>query len=85
MLSILRRIGGARRLAVSESAEVIRAEIFSAERLEQHAESLAIAQGGALTPPQTGWSTILPRRRGADPPDRRRFAARLLSAAAQAH
>jgi cyclic beta-1,2-glucan synthetase len=44
MLSILRRIGGARRVAVSESAEVIRAEIFSAERLEQHAESLAIAQ-----------------------------------------
>jgi cyclic beta-1,2-glucan synthetase len=44
MLAILRRIGGARRLAVSESAEVIRAEIFSAERLEQHAESLAIAQ-----------------------------------------
>jgi cyclic beta-1,2-glucan synthetase len=44
MFSSLRRIQGSNRHSTSQSAEVIRAEIFSAERLEQHAESLAAAQ-----------------------------------------
>jgi len=44
MRSTLRRIRGSSRHSASQSAEVIRAEIFSAERLEQHAESLAAAQ-----------------------------------------
>jgi len=50
MRSILRRIGGPHRRSASESAEVIRAEIFGAERLEQHAESLAAAQGVTARP-----------------------------------
>lgn len=44
MLSALRRIGGSGRVAAGEPLEVIRAEIFSAERLEQHAGSLAASQ-----------------------------------------
>ena len=44
MLSALRRIGGSGRGAAGEPPEVIRAEIFSAERLEQHAGSLATSQ-----------------------------------------
>jgi cyclic beta-1,2-glucan synthetase len=37
-------IGGSSRVSAGEPLEVIRAEIFSAERLEQHAESLAATQ-----------------------------------------
>jgi cyclic beta-1,2-glucan synthetase len=37
-------IGGSSRVAAGEPLEVIRAEIFSAERLEQHAASLAATQ-----------------------------------------
>ena len=40
----LHRAGGSTHRSARESAEVIRAEIFSVERLEQHAESLAAAQ-----------------------------------------
>ena len=43
-MSILRRIAASPHISAFESVEVIRAEIFSAERLEQHAESLAAAQ-----------------------------------------
>ena len=50
MQSALRRIRGSSRHSASQSAEVIRAEIFSAERLEQHAESLAAAQGVTARP-----------------------------------
>ena len=44
MRSILSHIVGSDRESAFEFAEVIRAEIFSAERLEQHAASLAAAQ-----------------------------------------
>ena len=37
-------------IALSALEEPIRAELFSAERLEQHAESLAAAQGVTTTP-----------------------------------
>ncbi|MDO8700734.1 MAG: glucoamylase family protein, partial [Deltaproteobacteria bacterium] len=37
-------------IALSELGEPIRAELFSAERLEQHAESLAVAQRVTTTP-----------------------------------
>ena len=50
MPSILHRLIGSGGTAAFESAEVIRAEIFSAERLEQHAESLAAAQGVTTRP-----------------------------------
>ena len=43
-MSFLRRIAASTHFSASESVELIRAEIFSAERLEQHAESLAAAQ-----------------------------------------
>jgi cyclic beta-1,2-glucan synthetase len=42
--SILHRIRRAAQLSGWDSAELIRAELFSAERLEQHGESLAAAQ-----------------------------------------
>ena len=42
--SILRLIRGSYRPSAWDSVELIRAELFSAERLEQHAESLAAAQ-----------------------------------------
>ena len=44
MRSILSHVVGSDRESAFEFAEVIRAEIFSAERLEQHAASLAAAQ-----------------------------------------
>ncbi len=44
MRSLLSHIVGSDRESAFEFAEVIRAEIFSAERLEQHAASLAAAQ-----------------------------------------
>ena len=44
MRSFLSHIAGSDRESAFEFAEVIRAEIFSAERLEQHAASLAAAQ-----------------------------------------
>jgi len=50
MPSVQRRIGGPSSRPLGDSAEVIRAEIFSAERLEQHAESLAAAQRVAVRP-----------------------------------
>ena len=50
MMSILRRFSASPHNSASESVELIRAEIFSAERLEQHAESLAAAQGVAARP-----------------------------------
>ena len=46
-------------LALSTLEEPIRAELFSAERLEQHAESLAAAQG-VTTSPRKG-RALLPR------------------------
>src|SRR5712691_9915870 len=46
-------------IALSELEEPIRAELFSSERLEQHAESLAAAQG-VTTTPRTG-RRLLPR------------------------
>ena len=42
--SLLRRLSGPSRTTVWDSREPIRAELFSIERLEQHAESLAAAQ-----------------------------------------
>ncbi len=50
MLSILSHIAGSDRESAFEFAEVIRAEIFSAERLEQHAASLAAAQSVTTRP-----------------------------------
>ncbi len=50
MQFLLRRARASTRPSAGQSAEVIRAEIFSAERLEQHAESLAAAQGVTLRP-----------------------------------
>ena len=43
-MSILRRIAASPHISAFGSVELIRSEIFSAERLEQHAESLAAAQ-----------------------------------------
>ncbi len=50
MRSFLSHIVGSDRESAFEFAEVIRAEIFSAERLEQHAASLAAAQTVATRP-----------------------------------
>ncbi|MCM2310227.1 MAG: protein ndvB [Steroidobacteraceae bacterium] len=50
MPSILRRLIDSGGTSAFESTEVIRAEIFSAERLEQHAESLAAAQDVTASP-----------------------------------
>ena len=47
--NLLRKIR-ARAIALSELEEPIRAELFSVERLEQHAESLAAAQRVTTTP-----------------------------------
>src|SRR4030095_13437420 len=47
--NLLRKIG-ARTSTLSELEEPIRAELFSTERLEQHAESLATAQQVTPTP-----------------------------------
>lgn len=47
--NLLRKIR-ARTSALSELEEPIRAELFSTERLEQHAESLATAQQVTTTP-----------------------------------
>ncbi len=50
MRSFLSHVLGADRESAFEFAEVIRAEIFSAERLEQHAASLAAAQTVSTRP-----------------------------------
>ncbi len=50
MRSVLSHVPGAHGESAFEFAEVIRAEIFSAERLEQHAASLAAAQSVTTRP-----------------------------------
>ncbi len=50
MRSILSHVAGSDGESAFAFAEVIRAEIFSAERLEQHAASLAAAQGVTTRP-----------------------------------
>ena len=50
---------GASQLEFSDTSDPIRAELFSAERLEQHAESLASAQ--AITMESTKGQPLLPR------------------------
>ena len=120
MRSLLRRLRGASAEFLREPEEPIRAELFSIERLEQHAESLAAAQRVTARPAAAAGRSRarlrdngrvllaayrahrrgdprgardhagrrvagrqLPRRRGADPRDPRRSAARLLSPAAR--
>src|SRR4029434_9180039 len=56
--NLLRKIG-ARTSTLSELEEPIRAELFSTERLEQHAESLATAQ--QVTPTPRKGRRLLPR------------------------
>jgi cyclic beta-1,2-glucan synthetase len=56
--NLLRKVR-AEAIALPELAEPIRAELFSSERLEQHAESLAAAQ--RVTPTPWGGHRLLPR------------------------
>jgi cyclic beta-1,2-glucan synthetase len=61
-LQILRRLARARRPTdFSEFEEPIRAELFSAERLEQHAQSLAVAQ--TVTKERADERALVPRVR----------------------
>ncbi len=59
--SILHRIRRAAELSGWDSAELIRAELFSAERLEQHGESLAAAQ--SVSKRTLGTRALAPRLR----------------------
>ena len=59
--SILHRIRRAAKLSGWDSAELIRAELFSAERLEQHGESLAAAQ--SVSHRTLGTRALAPRLR----------------------
>ena len=62
VLQIFRRLAGVRpRIDFTELEAPIRAELFSAERLEQHAESLAVAQ--TVTEKPAGERTLEPRVR----------------------
>jgi len=62
VLQIFRRLAGVRlRIDFTELEAPIRAELFSAERLEQHAESLAVAQ--TITEKPAGERTLVPRVR----------------------
>ncbi|MGO9267036.1 MAG: GH36-type glycosyl hydrolase domain-containing protein [Candidatus Binataceae bacterium] len=57
--SILRALKRVRRASVRDNEELIRAELFGIERLEQHAESLAAAQRVTTSP---GSNRQLPKR-----------------------
>ncbi len=61
MHSLLRRVLGRSTGFLADPTEVIRAEIFSAERLEQHAESLAAAQ--RITPRPVAAASLTARLR----------------------